>query len=223
MAKSRKRSARSVPRRHSPAKAPTTAALPASLPLPARSEPLSLSTVTTTALAPTVPARVPKKRDRSVLPSNSLVRTKVLAIIAMRIQGKNTAEIAAELGIKERSVNQYMFLAGKNGWLKKKAVDPNDRLQFELAQKVVRNLDEMLDSTDEERRDLATLKTAEGMTFKQFGEQAQQPQQMTVIGVRIEMPPALEGAAAVTIRPETTGGTPRWAEGEVVDEQPQRP
>ena len=157
-----------------------------------------------------------------MLPSNSIVRTKVLAIISLRIQGKNTAEIATELGIKERSVNQYMYLAGKNGWLKKKAVDPNDRLQFELAQKVVRNLDEMLDSTDESRRDLATLKTAEGMTFKQFGEQANQAPQMTMIGIRIEMPTMPEGAPPMTIRPETTGGTPRWAEGEVVDESQQQ-
>lgn len=214
MAKSRKRSAKSVPRRS--ALVPTPAVLPASLPLPVSTELAPSSAAPTAALAP-ISARVPRKRDRTALPSNSLVRTKVLAIIAMRIQGKNTAEIAAELGIKERSVNQYMYLAGKNGWLKKKAVDPNDRLQFELAQKVVRNLDEMLDSDDESRRDLATLKTAEGMTFKQFGEQASQVPQMTVIGVRIEMPTRAEGAPEVTIRPETTGGTPRWIEADVVE------
>src|SRR5882672_3909280 len=105
-----------------------------------------------------------------------------------------------------------MFLAGRNGWLSKHAVDPTDRLEYEIAHNVVRNLDEMLDSTNEDRRDLATLKTAEGTLFKKFAEVQNVAPPLTMIGVRIEMPNV---GAPMPIREGTTGGEPLWKEGEV--------
>ena len=160
------------------------------------------------------PANQPAKRDRTILPSNSLVRQKVLAIIGLRLEGKNTKEISEHLHLTEPSIRQYMWLAGKNGWLKKHAIDPGDRLEHEIAHKVVRNLDEMLDSADEDRRDVATLKTAEGMLFKRYGTEATSLPPMAVIGIRIEMP---TGAAATSLREGTTGGAGRFIEGQAID------
>lgn len=164
----------------------------------------------------TLPVRVERKHEYGVLPPNSMVRRKVLAIIAMRLEGKNNEEIGKLLDIKPASVNQYMYLAGKNGWLKNRAIDPSDRLDHEVAHKVVRNLDEALDSPDEERRDKATKIVAEGMLFKRYNEQAQQAPPNLMIGVRIEMPNT-PGTPAPTIREGTTGGEPLWREGEVVN------
>jgi hypothetical protein len=138
----------------------------------------------------------------------------VLAIIALRLAGKTRDEIAAELNVKPTTINQYMYVAGKNGWLSKRAIDPTDRLEYEIAHKVVRNLDEMLDSDNESRRDQATMKTAEGTLFKKFAEAAGQAPPLAIIGIRIEMPTSGEPAP---IREGTTGGTMRWVEAEVVD------
>lgn len=192
-------------RRKSPAKATT---LP-----PSPQEPTS-SALVPVSTKPDTRVDTRTAAERLILPSNSLVRQKVLAIISMRLEGKDNDEIAKVLGISPNSIKQYMYLAGRNGWLKNKAVDPNDRLEHEIAHKVVRNLDEMLDSPDESRRDVATLKTADGMLFKRFAEQQGQAQPLAVIGVRIEMP---ANGTMPTIREDTTGGTPRWAEGEVID------
>ena len=147
-----------------------------------------------------------------MLPPNSLVRQKVLAIVAMKLGGKPTEEIAATLHIKESSIKQYMWLAGKNGWLKRHAIDPADRLEHEIAHKVVRNLDEMLDSDDSGRRDKATLATAEGMLFKRYATEGQQQPPLAIIGIRIEQAP---GTTTET-REGTTGGNGRFVEGQVV-------
>jgi hypothetical protein len=195
----RRKAAKAVPKIPAPKMAgtPATALVPASLPPQA---------MTATPPAPTL------KRDTTVLPPKSLIRLRVLEIIKGRIEGKTNDEIAQALGVKPATVRQYMFLAGKNGWLKKHAVDPADRLEHEIAHKVVRNLDEMLDSGDESRRDQATLKVADGMLFKKFAADAQQAPPLAVIGIRIEMP-----AAPLTIREGTTGGAPRFVEAEVVN------
>lgn len=187
-----------VSRGKMPANAPVTALVPASLP----------------PQAPAATSPVSPARDRTVLPSKSLVRIRVLEIIKYRLEGKSNDEIAQALGVKPATVRQYMFLAGRNGWLKKHAVDPADRLEHEIAHKVVRNLDEMLDSEDVDRRDLATMKTAEGMLFKRFAaEQVAQAPPLAVIGIRIEMPPNV----STEVREGTTGGAPRYVEAEILN------
>lgn len=206
MSKARRKSAKRVPARSKRVAPPsgTAEGLPAHLPLQEDAP---------TALTSQVDRKPPKPRDRTVLPSNSVVRQKVLAIIAMRLDGKTSDEIATTLGLSAASIRQYMWLAGRNGWLKKKAVDPKDRLEFEIAHKVVRNLDEMLDSPNEERRDQATMKTAEGLLFKQMVSEASGPPPLTMIGVRVEVVPGTNAQ----IREGTTGGEGHYVEGETVD------
>ena len=210
MSRVRKSKAKAVPKRRKRAPAAPTAVAPMPTLPPASASPVT--SPSPTALAPIAKAKPPAPpRDRTKLPSNSVVRQKVLAIIALRVQGKNTDEIADTLGLSAKSVNQYMWLAGRNGWLSKQAVDPTDRLQYEIAHKVVRNLDEMLDSDSEQRRDLATIKVAEGTLFKQLNDQSQQTPPVTMIGVRVEV---VQGANT-TIREGTTGGTGHYIDGEV--------
>lgn len=211
MSRARTRTAKVMPKKARLRARSKSPALPVSLPPPASPEPTSLPSVTTEKRIHST-GGVPEERDWSHLPSNALLRQKVLAIISMRVAGKSTDEIAETLHVKPATIRQYMWIAGKNGWLARRAVDPTDRLEYEIAHKVVRNLDEMLDSDNEGRRDLATMKTAEGVLFKKFGDAAQAAP-LAVIGIKIEMP----AGPAVTIREGTTGGTMRWVEGEVSD------
>lgn len=210
MPRARKSQAKAVParRKRATSSKPAVASVTTLPPSPAP----GVASPSPVALVPMSRAKKPAApRDRTKLPSNSLVRQKVLAIIALRVQGKTHAEIAEALGLAEGSVRQYMWLAGRNGWLSRKAVDPTDRLQYEIAHKVVRNLDEMLDSDEESRRDSATMKVAEGMLFKTIAEQAQQAPAVTMIGVRVEVVPG----ASTVVREGTTGGAGHYVDGEV--------
>lgn len=145
---------------------------------------------------------------------NSIVREKALHIIAMRMGGLKTPEIAKALELSEHSVNQYVYLAGKHGWLVNNDnwADPNDRLEYELSHKVVRNLDEMLDSPFPMVRQDVTLEVAKGTLFKKFNEQSTNSQPVTMIAIKVEMPTGVQ----TTVREGTTGGVAHYTEGHVV-------
>ena len=155
------------------------------------------------------------------LPKNSVIRQKALAIMAMRLAGHDNEDIARELELSERSLNQYMWMAGKNGWIPRKRglVDPKDELEFSLAHKVIRNLD---DAMDDDTRNTKTgmpvktevaLEVAKGTLFKRFGEQNSAIVQTAVLAVKIEMAPG----TPTQVREGTTGGVGRWIEADVVD------
>lgn len=157
--------------------------------------------------------------DRSwYLPEDSDVRPKAMQIIAMRLSGQDDAEIAKALGISEKSISPYVYRATKNGWLD---IDynPKERIQFQVMHKVVRNLEEGLDSTGilntgmRERTHVA-LKIAEGTVFKQFDQQAPQAAASTIVAVQVVMP----DGPRQQVRAETTGGTPAYVDAEVVKE-----
>lgn len=201
-----KKSAKSVP-----GKTQSTAA---SLPLPTVDEslvprPITMSTV--------VDKARPRKKPGE-LPRNGLVKKKALAILALRIDGWTNDEIAAELQIKTKSVNQYIYLAGRNGWVARRngevIGDSKDDVELNVLPRVLRNLKEFLDSDDEEVRKEVTLKTADGTLFKKFANDgtATMPQ-MSALTINIVHP---EGAA-MTIREGTTHGTPMFVEGQVID------
>lgn len=156
--------------------------------------------------------------DRSwYLPDNSKVRTIALQIIAMRINGMEDEEIATALKISKNSISPYIYRATKNGWLDID-YDPKQRVQLQVMHKVVRNLEEGLDSrrvlnTGMGERTAVALKIAEGTIFKTFGDEGQQRQGSTVVAVQIVMP---DGPRQV-IREETTGGTPAYVDATVVE------
>jgi DNA-binding CsgD family transcriptional regulator len=158
------------------------------------------------------------------LPQNSLIRRKALAIVAMRLEGRSNEDIAKGLEISERSINQYLWMAGKNGWLPKKKgfVDPKDSLEFDLAHTVIQNLkDAMGDETRNEKTGMpvkteVALEVAKGTLFKRFGDVNAAPPPSTILALRIEMPVGVP----TVVREGTTGGAGRWQEAELVGDDP---
>lgn len=149
------------------------------------------------------------------LPRNSKVRKTVKLILAMQIEGMTKAEIAQALHLTERTVGSYLYLAGKNGWLPSKHLDPRDKLDYVLMDKVVRNLQHGLDSPDPDRADAIALKVAEGTIFKQYDQVAAVQPQTNVLAIRVELPQHTQD----TIREGAAGGKPRYVTGEVLDGQ----
>lgn len=154
--------------------------------------------------------------DRSWwLPDNSEVRLAAMQIIAMRLSGQDDIAIAKALNISPVSISPYVYRATKNGWLDID-YDPKARLQFQVMHKVVRNLEEGLESggtlnTGMRERTLVALKIAEGTIFKQFDQQPVQEAQTTVVAVQVVMP----DGPRQTIRAETTGGVPAYQDADV--------
>lgn len=150
------------------------------------------------------------------LPDNSKIRPVAMQIIAMRLSGMEDPEIAKHLGISLKSVSPYVYRATKNGWLDID-YDPKERIQFQVMHKVVRNLEEGLESrgkmnTGMKERTHVALKIAEGTLFKQFDQQAAVQSNSTVVAVQVVMPDGPRQA----IRAETTGGVPAYIDAEGV-------
>lgn len=144
------------------------------------------------------------------LPEDSKVRPVSMQIIAMRLSGMEDEAIAKALSISVKSISPYVYRATKNGWLD---IDynPKERIQFQVMHKVVRNLEEGLESkgvlnTGMKERTHVALKIAEGTLFKQFDEQQAQQQATTVVAVQVVMP----DGPRQSIRADTTGGTPAF-------------
>lgn len=149
-------------------------------------------------------------------PDNSKVRPVALQIIAMRLSGMEDPTIAKSLGISEKSLSPYVYRATKNGWLDID-YDPKERIQFQVMHKVVRNLEEGLESkgimnTGMKERTHVALKIAEGTIFKGFDQQVAPQSSSTVVAVQVVMP---DGPRQV-IRADTTGGIPAFQDAEVV-------
>lgn len=145
------------------------------------------------------------------------MRKKAQQIVALRIAGHSRDDIALLLNIKPASVNQYMYVAGKNGWLETE--DPNDELEYNLAHKVVGNLDELLTHRNvlglPDRE--TTLETAKGIgLFKVHDGRNDAPQQQNVLSIVIETPGNGNGNLP-RVRAGTTAGVPAYVDGQTID------
>ena len=128
-----------------------------------------------------------------------------MQIIAFRLGGMADAEIATYLKISPKSIGPYIYRAGKNGWLSFNS--SREAIEFGMAHKVLRNLDELLEARDKD----TTLEVAKGTMFKEFGaEGAAVPLQQTAISIRIEQPQTQQA-----MRPGTIGGMNPVIEGEI--------
>lgn len=167
--------------------------------------------------APATPLRKPLLK----LQKNSIVRKKALAIVALRAAGYSDAAIASELKIAVTTIKAYLYRATQAGMLVDKKTksllsDPTDRVEFELSHKVIRNLNEMMDSDDDQLRKEVTLEVAKGALFKKFDPIKEHVlPSMNVLSVKIEMP----SSGAVEVRPGALGGTPAYVEGEVASDR----
>lgn len=152
------------------------------------------------------PSKLPIKRaprmKQPKAPKDSKVYKSVMAIIALKAQGQTTKEIAETLQISVHTVKQYLFRAGKKGWLNiSNFDDPQDQLDVVLKSKVIRNVDEFLDERDKE----VTLKVFDH--FKPAaGPELQQLPQAMVLQVKVDLPQMLVQSSTIQIRAGTVGG-----------------
>lgn len=149
------------------------------------------------------------------LPPNSKVKKTAMKILALRLRGFSDDDIAKAVGLANAStVRGYIYRAGKNGWLSDELTTPKDRVEFDLLHKVVRNIDEALDSPDDERRDKMTTKLFEHTIAKQFEQDGLGAKPaMTMLAVQVVMP---EGAQAPTVREGAAVGVGNVIDAEVV-------
>lgn len=145
------------------------------------------------------------------LPPDSKIRTKVMTILAMRVAGIEDEQIAKELHITGGTLRNYVYLAGKNGWLTAEAIaNPVETIEYTLLHKVVRNLDQYLDSAIPSERQAVTEKLFDATLAQHWAPKASIGPQQTLVAIRFETPP---GPPQV-VREGTIGGISAWTEGE---------
>lgn len=144
------------------------------------------------------------------LPDDSKVRAKVMTILAMRVAGIEDEQIAKELHIGAGTLRNYIYLAGRNGWLTAESIaNPVETIEYTLLHKVVRNLDRSLDSDDKDERGRVTEKLFDATMAKHWAPVAAGPQQ-TLVAIRIEHP---QGPPQ-QVREGTVQGLSAWTDGE---------
>lgn len=193
------------------------AELPAN-PLPGVSmnpvEALALSRANDQALS----KRSEKQRIKG-FPKNSKVRKAAAQIMAMKIAGHTNEEIGKALLLSPRTLRQYLYIAGQNGWLR--MTDPEEDLEFRIAHKVVRNVEATLDGTliPNPSMQEMTIAAAKGIgLFKSGAEKAAAVTPTMALQVNIVgAPGTVDAIPGQSARPEAFGGTPAYIEGEVTE------
>ena len=150
------------------------------------------------------------------LPKQGKVKKTVSAIVALKVQGYSTNEIAEQLSLKPASVRQYLWIAGRNGWLTTQ--DPHEVAHSQLVHRAVSNLEEWLHARDG-RTGLPdkeiTLESLKGLGVFGSGErQASDSGQTNILAINITMP---QGANLPTMRDGNAGGEPAYQEGEIIN------
>jgi hypothetical protein len=139
-------------------------------------------------------------------PRDSKIYKAVMQTIAGRAQGLTTKQVGELLGLTEETLYTYMKRAVRRGWINIGSFDsPEDRTEFILKDKTVRNLNEFLDA----RNDEVTVETAKGLgIFKQHQVVKGETNSMVGVALRVqvELPPSVQDSRIV-VRPGTLGGT----------------
>ena len=146
------------------------------------------------------------------LPDDSKVRAKVMTILAMRVAGIEDEQIAKELHIGAATLRNYIYLAGKHGWLTAEAIaNPVAAVEYTLLHKVVRNLDASLDSEDKDERGRVTEKLYDATLAKHWAPVVASGPAQTLVAIRIEHP----AGPPQQVREGTVQGLSAWVDGEV--------
>jgi len=161
--------------------------------------------------APLVPApdlrrglRKPRVRTPKP-PQDQKVYKVAMGCIALRAQGMKGQAVADMLGVKYDTMKSYLQRATARGWLNLSSFnDHEDKVEYVLADKAIRNANELLDERDKDM----TIETLKGTgIFKQH--QAVKMENTTNVGlalkVQVEMP-TFSGPVPV-VRPGSVGGT----------------
>lgn len=158
-----------------------------------------------------------QKQRWTSLPANSKMRAKAAQIMALKIQGHDNDEIAKAVGLSVRSLRQYLWVAGKNGWLT--VADPQDTVDYELAHRAVSNLDELLHSRDgltglpDKEITLATLRGTGIFRNHDAKPNDVAVGQQNVLQINIQTPVGVN----TVIRPGSMQGAPAFVEGEKIE------
>jgi len=133
------------------------------------------------------------------LKDDSPVRLKALKIAAMELAGIDRDQIATVLGMARCTVTDYLYKAGRNGWLDHD--DPRKALEYQLLPQAVRELHEGMKSnailaTGMKERTAVALKVADGALYPRVDTAAVSPS-TSIVGIKIEV----------------LGGTPQMREG----------
>lgn len=138
-----------------------------------------------------------------------------MRIIAMRIAGMDDEAIGEQLHLARNSVRQYVYIAGKNGWLKDFS-STKDAIEFGLLPKALKNLHGLLDSEIPAIQAKATMELLQGTAFKEFDRvQGNEQGPTQVVAIKIEYP-----STPITIREGTIGGIPGYTDAELVGPPP---
>ena len=144
------------------------------------------------------------------LQPDSKVRTRVMTILSMRVAGISDEDIAKDMGLSQGTIRNYIYLAGRNGWLTAEAIaSPTDTIEYTMLHKVVRNLDASLDSADPEERARVTEKLFDATLARHWAPVATGAAQ-TVVAIRIEQP----SGPRPEVREGTVLGVGAWTDGE---------
>lgn len=148
-------------------------------------------------------------------PKDSKVYKTVMATIALRAQGKNGQEVADTLGYSQDTIRTYLKRAVKKGWLNSASFDdPNDRLEYTVADKVVENVQTVLGERNEDghltsgARDM-TIEAAKGLGLFKAHQVVKGDQNIAVgfaLRVQVELPQHVAAQSPIQVRPGTVGG-----------------
>ena len=163
---------------------------------------------------PAPPEAMPVPHPSGYLSENSTVKETAIRIYTMRAAGLPEDQIAQILGLSMSSIRSYVYKAGKMGWLDEFLYEPRERLEYAVMHKVVRNLEEALDSTNElqtgmKEKTAVALKIAEGALYPRLQQQSGGGT-TNVMGIKIE----IVGGEPAKMREGTVIEAPAYTEGE---------
>jgi hypothetical protein len=159
-----------------------------------------------------------KKRGAYKKRPDTKMRRVAMQALAMRATGMSEEDIAAAFRLTKRTVQGYIYEAGREGLLDGILHDPKDRVELKLVNKALDRIDEAMESdrinmqTGMDVKTTVALKVAEGTIWKQFEPRPTAPQNTNVVAIKIEMPTG----GPMPVREGTLGGTPAYIDTEPV-------
>lgn len=163
--------------------------------------------------------QVEPKKQWWYRPPDSPARKLAEKILVMRAAGHRDAAIAKRLKTTPGTVQQYVYVARKNGWLDKddEPVDIEAEYAMTIDRKIVRNVDAALDGhmTNWQTHEM-TLAAAKGRGhFKNYDKVEGGDTTLPVVAIQVIMPPI--GEADQCIIEANVGGVPAYCDGEITD------
>lgn len=153
-------------------------------------------------------------RRRTKPPKDSKVFKAALACLAMRAQGLGYEEISEQLGLAKSTLQQYLKIARRKGYLNIQSFDgAEDKLENVIKDQVANNLHELVNERVDETNVLTarageiTLEVAKGTgLLKQH--QVVKTDGQTNVGFALRVVVETAPGYAPAVRPGAIGGTP---------------